>query len=51
MKLKLVELSKDEFKPEIVPNARIKFIRDENGKIIEINVLNPAGTWEKAKKE
>lgn len=50
MKLKLVELSKDEFKPEIVPNARIKFIRDENGKIIEINVLNPAGTWEKAKK-
>ena len=50
MKVKLLDVAKDEFKPEPAPNARIKFIRDESGKVVEINVLTPAGTWEKAKK-
>ena len=49
-KLKLVEVVKDEYFPEIAPNAKIKFTRDESGKVIEINVLTPAGVWEKAKK-
>jgi len=51
MKLKLIELAKDEFRPEMVPQARIKFIRDESGKIIEINVLTLDGSWEKAPKK
>lgn len=51
MKLKLVAISKDEFTLEQVPDARIKFVRDSNGKVSEIQVLNPAGTVEKAKKE
>lgn len=51
MKLKLAAVSKDEFTLEQVPAARIKFARDENGKITEIQVLNSAGVWEKAKKE
>ena len=50
MKIKLLDVAKDEYKPEPVPTSRIKFIRDESGKVIEINVLTPAGTWEKAKK-
>lgn len=50
MKLKLVAAEKDEYTIEVVPNAKVKFVRDESGKIIEINVLTPDGTWQKAKK-
>ena len=51
MKLKMITVSKDEFTLEQIPNAKFKFARDESGKVIEINVLNPAGAWEKAKKD
>ncbi len=50
MKLKLISLSKDEFTLEQVPTARIKFARDASGKISDIEILTPAGTWEKIKK-
>jgi predicted aspartyl protease len=50
-KLRLVFVSKDEFTLEMVPAARIKFIRDESGKITELNVLNMEGEWEKSKRE
>lgn len=50
-KLKMVAVSKDEFTLEIVRTAKLKFVRDENGKVIEINVLTPDGTWQKAKKD
>jgi hypothetical protein len=51
MKLKLVNLTADEFTLEQVPAARIKFVRDEKGRISEIQVLNAAGVWEKVKKD
>ncbi len=51
MKLKLVRLSGDEFTLEQAPAARIRFIRDEKGAATEIQVLNPAGVWEKVKKD
>lgn len=50
-KLKLVEVAKDEYFPEPMPTAKIKFIRNNSGKITEINVLNRDGVWEKAKKD
>jgi predicted aspartyl protease len=50
-KLKLAPVAVDEFSLERVPEARIKFIRSESGKIVAINVLNRAGEWEKAIKE
>lgn len=50
-KIKLVPVTKDEFGIDWIPNARIKFVRDETGKVTEIQVLNPAGNWEKSKKE
>ncbi len=49
-KLKLVHIDKDEYGLEEVPEARIRFIRDASGNIIELNVLNRAGEWEKAKR-
>jgi len=50
-KLKLVPGDeKDEFRLEMVPTARVKFVRDANGKVSEIQVLTPAGTWEKSKR-
>lgn len=51
MKLKLVALSKDEFTLAQVPAARIKFVRNEKGVVIEIQVLNADGAWETAKKD
>jgi predicted aspartyl protease len=51
VKLKLVAISKDEYTLAQVPAARIKFVRDEKGVIIEIQVLNAAGAWETAKKD
>lgn len=50
-KLKLISLSKDEFTLEMVPEARIKFIRDESGKVAELDVLNREGAWERSKRE
>ena len=50
-KIKLVAASKDEFTIERIPTARIKFVRDETGKVTEIQVLNRDGNWEKSKKE
>lgn len=50
MKIKLLDVAKDEFKPEPAPNSRVKFIRDQSGKVTEISVLTPAGTWETVKK-
>lgn len=49
--IKLVAAEKDEFRIERIPTARIRFTRDETGKVTEIQVLNPEGNWEKSKKE
>ncbi|MEZ5429199.1 MAG: retropepsin-like aspartic protease [Pyrinomonadaceae bacterium] len=49
-KLKLKELSENEYALEQVPNARIKFVRDGGGKVTAIEVLNPQGVWEKSAK-
>ena len=50
-KLKLKPVSKDEFTLEEVPEARMKFVRDENGKIKELRVLNRSGEWEISKRQ
>lgn len=51
-KLKMVATgAKDEFTLERVPSAKIKFIRDESGKVTEVQVLNQQGNWESSKKE
>jgi hypothetical protein len=50
-KLKLKPVALDEFALERIPEARIKFIRSENGKVVAINVLNRVGVWERATKE
>ena len=49
-KIKLVPAGKDEFTVEPIPSARIKFVRDEKGKVLEVRILNPAGEWEVSKK-
>jgi hypothetical protein len=41
-------ISKDEFGLELIPEARIKFVRGDGGKVVAINILNRAGEWEKA---
>lgn len=33
---------------EIVPEARIKFVRGDGEKVVAINILNRAGEWEKS---
>ena len=50
-KLKLVSLSKDEFGLEAIPTARIKFLRENMGKVTELQVLNRDGEWEKSRKD
>jgi hypothetical protein len=50
-KIKLVPASKDELTLQPVPAARIKFVRDEGGKIKELRVLNRAGEWEISKRQ
>lgn len=50
-KMKLVETSNDKFTIEQIPAARIEFVRDETGKVTDIQVLNREGVWEKAKRE
>ncbi|MBK7872543.1 MAG: retropepsin-like domain-containing protein [Saprospiraceae bacterium] len=49
-KLKLLPDGNDEFKIEQFPNGRIKFVKDSSGNIIEMQVLNPQGEWEKSKR-
>lgn len=49
--LKLKEIEKDEYSLEIAPKAKIKFVRDDAGKVTEIKVLNPRGEWEISKKD
>jgi len=50
-KLRLTQVTKDEYKLEAVPEARLKFVRDENGKIKELQVLNRSGAWEISKRQ
>lgn len=48
-KLKLKPVSDQEFTLEEAPAARIKFVKKDNA--VELQVLNPQGQWETAKKE
>ena len=48
-KLKLVPVSDGEYTLEEVPTAKIKFVKKDN--TVEMQVLNPQGEWEAAKKE
>jgi hypothetical protein len=50
-KIKLVPVGKDEYTLEVSPTARINFVRDESGKVVEVRVLNQAGKWESSKKD
>ena len=50
-KLKLLSVSKDVFTLAEVPEARMKFVRDEKGKIIELQVLNREGEWETSNRQ
>jgi hypothetical protein len=50
-RLKMTSVGKDEFGLEIVPEARIKFVRGDGGKVIAINILNRAGEWEKTPRD
>ena len=50
-KMKLIASGKDEFTLEPVPAARLAFVRDENGKVIQLRVLNRNGEWETSKKD
>jgi len=50
-KLKLTPVSKDEYALEAVTEARLKFVRDESGKIKERQVLNRSGEWEISKRQ
>ena len=50
-KLKLLSACKDEFTLEWIPEARVRFIRGDNGDVTELHVLNRAGDWEKSKKD
>jgi hypothetical protein len=45
-KLKMTRVSQDEFTLEAIPQAQIKFVRDENGTAKELHVLNQQGQWE-----
>jgi hypothetical protein len=50
-KVKLVPVSRDEFTLELVPGARIKFVKDEAGAVKELHVLNRNGKWEVSKRQ
>lgn len=47
-RLKMTPVGNDEFGLEIVPEARIKFVRGDGGKVVALNILNRAGEWEKS---
>ncbi len=50
-RLKMTPVGGDEFGLEIVPEARIKFVRGDGGKVVAVNILNRAGEWEKIQRE
>lgn len=50
-KLKLVPIAPDELGIEGIPEARVRFVRDANGKVTELHVLNRDGVWEKSPRE
>jgi len=50
-KLKMVKQEKDEFTLEQIPNARIRFLRSAEGKVNAVEVLNPAGQWERSPRD
>jgi hypothetical protein len=49
-KMKLASTAKDEFTLELVPEARIVFVREQSGSVSELRVLNRAGGWETSRK-
>jgi hypothetical protein len=49
-RLRVVAIARDEFTLEQIKTARVKFVRDANGKVTAIEVQTPAGSWEKAAK-
>jgi predicted aspartyl protease len=49
--LKLVAAGNDEFTLEGIAGARLRFTRDAAGKVTSLEVLNPAGQWEKARRD
>jgi hypothetical protein len=51
MKLKLKLIAKDEFALELLPEARIKFVRGDRGAVAELHVLNREGQWEKSPRQ
>jgi hypothetical protein len=48
--LKLVAAGNDEFTIDGIAGARVRFTRDA-GKVTSLEVLNPAGQWEKAPRD
>lgn len=50
-RLLLVQDAVDEFHLEVIPTAKVKFGRNEQGEVVELHVLNPQGTWEISTKE
>lgn len=50
-RLKMTPVGRDEFGLEVVPEARIKFVRGDDGKVSAVNILNRAGEWEKIQRE
>lgn len=49
--LKLVAAGNDEFTLDGIPNARVRFTRNATDKVSSLEVLNPAGQWEKAPRD
>ncbi len=50
-KMKLLPFSEDVFTLEAFPDARVKFVRGDGGKIEGLQVLNMSGEWEESKRE
>lgn len=50
-RLKMTAVGKDEFGLEVVPEARLRFVRDDAGKVVAINIRNRSGEWEKAARD
>lgn len=48
--LKLVAAGNDEFTIDGITGARLRFTRSTAGKVTSLEVLNPAGQWEKAQR-
>jgi predicted aspartyl protease len=48
---KLVAAGNDEFTLDGIANARVRFTRNAAGKVSSLEVLNPAGQWEKAARD